>query len=253
MNPMNLSAAGRKKIEGYEGYHDRLPDGRCKAYQRRYNGKLDVPTIGYGCTEGVKMGMIWTAKQAGAAFAKELAKFESGVTSLVTVDINHNEYDALVSFAYNCGLGALAKSTILKKLNKGDRRGAAKAFHAWNKAGGAVVDGLVQRRASEAALFLKPVEAHDEPTMPQTVSETKTIPPAAVACGTGLAGLTLPSLPMPPIETVGVLSAWQSTAETANSTASWAWSEPKMLAMITVVILGMWLLPKLAERFKWPV
>lgn len=130
-----------------------------------------VPTIGWGCTEGVKLGMRWTREEADAALVKELAQFEAAVTRLVTVEVNQNEYDALVSFAYNCGSGALARSSILSKLNAGDRAGAANAFHLWNKGGGKVLRGLVRRRAAESAMFREPVDPLPVPDMPQRVDE----------------------------------------------------------------------------------
>ena len=91
-----------------------------------------------------------------------MAKFEAAVTTLVTVDLNQNEFDALCLFTYNVGR-ALQNSTLLKKLNKGDRAGAAEQFAAWTHVGKHAEPGLVSRRASERALFLKPVEAPAEP------------------------------------------------------------------------------------------
>ncbi len=171
---MKLSDNGLHKIEGYEGYGKALPDGGCVAYQDTYHGKKDVPTIGFGCTENVEMGMVWSRAEADAAFLIELAKHEAAVNRMVTVEMNQNEFDALVSFSYNVGSGALARSSVLKKLNADDRTGAAGAFALWNKAGGGVVDGLVRRRASEAALFLKPIEPLPAPAMPQTVDPPPT-------------------------------------------------------------------------------
>lgn len=166
---MQLSTAGLDLIKQFEGYHTRLPDGGCTAYYC----PAGVVTIGYGCTEGIRMGMVWTHAQAEAALRVEIAKFEAAVTRLVTVTINQNEFDALTSFAYNCGETALAKSTILRKLNGGDRSGAAAAFGMWTKGGGRVLPGLVTRRARESALFRTAAEAADEPSMPQAVEEVK--------------------------------------------------------------------------------
>jgi lysozyme len=202
---MNLSAEGRAKIEGYEGYHARLPDGGCKAYQETFHGKKDKWTIGYGCTEGVYEGLVWTKEQSDAAFERELSKFESAVNRLVTVPLNQNQFDALVSFSYNCGIGALQSSSLLKKLNKGDYDGAAGQFQFWNHAGGGVVAGLTQRRASEASLFRKPVEPLPLPSMPQTV-EKRTEPPSAGAAATGTAA------------TGGfIYTMWQSVGDKFNS------------------------------------
>lgn len=167
---MNLSDRGYRKIKAYEGFARRLPDGSCTAYQEKINGKLDIPTIGYGCTLGVKMGDVWTEAQADAKLREEIAKHERRVVQLVTAEVNQNEFDALVSFDYNTG--GLAKSTILKRLNAGDRTGAAEAFAAWNKFGGKASKGLTARRASEAALFLEPVGDVAPDYMPQKPAPT---------------------------------------------------------------------------------
>jgi lysozyme len=162
---MRLSGNGLTLIQEFEGYHRKLPDGGCIAYRC----PAGVWTLGWGCTEGIKPGMIWTRQQADVALMKELEKFEAAVERLVTVEINQNERDALISFAYNCGEGALARSSILKCLNAGDREGAARGFPLWNRGGGRVLPGLVRRRAAEAALFRRPVEKSPEPDMPQAV------------------------------------------------------------------------------------
>ena len=172
---MNISERGIALIKSFESYMRALPDGRCQAYQCVIGHKNGKPiydgkqTIGWGTTEGVSAGMIWTREQAEDALHRELSRFEAAVTRLVTVEINQNQYDALVSFAYNCGEGALAKSSILRKLNAGDAQGAADAFSLYNKSRGIEVRGLVRRRAAERALFLEPVEEAAEPEMPQTV------------------------------------------------------------------------------------
>lgn len=164
---MKISNEGIALIKEFEGYHRRLPDGRCAAYQERLNGgKLDIPTIGYGCTEGVTMGMVWTEAEAEAALVRELAKHEAIVARLVTVHITQHQFDALVSFSFN--VGKLGSSTLLKKLNQGDTSGAGEQFMAWTKAGGHEQPGLVRRRSAERALFLKP--GAPEP-MPQSVDE----------------------------------------------------------------------------------
>ncbi|MCH7381355.1 lysozyme [Acinetobacter higginsii] len=119
-----------------------------------------VWTIGFGTTvypDGtkVKKGDACTAEQAKAYFAYDLKRFENAVNSGLTVTINQNQFDALVSLTYNIGETALKKSTLLAKLNKGDLKGAAEQFTVWNKGGGKVLNGLVRRRAAERDLFLK--------------------------------------------------------------------------------------------------
>jgi lysozyme len=86
--------------------------------------------------------------------AHDLKKFEAAVNNAVTVPLNQNQFDALVSLAYNIGTNAFSKSTLVKKLNANDIRGAADQFDVWVNAGGKRMQGLVNRRAKEKALFL---------------------------------------------------------------------------------------------------
>ena len=245
---MQLSDNGLKKIESYEGYGKATPDGSCVAYQDKFNGRLDVPTIGFGCTEGVEMGMVWTREQADAAFRKELAKHEAAINRLTTVDLSQNQFDSLVSLSYNVGIGAVSNSTVLKRLNKGDANGAAEAFARFNKAGGGVVQGLVARRASEASLFLKP-DGEFHP-MPQTVTAS-TQPPtrktvAAVAAG---AVAALPSLPLPAVpesvtKSLENADAWKGIGEHAWTLSQYAISHPVPSLGVALSLLTVWLWPK---------
>lgn len=241
---MNLSQRGLDLIQSFEGYHTAQPDGSCVAYLC----PARVPTIGWGCTEGVKLGMRWTRAEADAAFLRELSKFERAVDRLVTVDLNQNEYDALVSFAYNCGEGALSKSTILKKLNKGDRTGAAAAFAAWNKGGGRVLPGLVRRRAAEADLFRDPVDVpDDEPSMPQSVEMSK-VPMSPAAAHTTTAGVTTVGnslmhggLPKPPAgfaDSLATIGTWRGLGGGAAAMAASAWEQPMLLLLIAGLVVG---------------
>lgn len=128
----------------------------------------DRPTIGFGFTKGVQMGDRMTRSEAAERLKRELVEYEQGVLSACTNPPNENEFAALVSFAFNCGVAALRKSSLLKAHNRGDKQAAARAFALWNKSSGVVYAGLTRRRAAEAALYLEPV-AIDEVTMPQTV------------------------------------------------------------------------------------
>jgi lysozyme len=85
---------------------------------------------------------------------KDLARFEQGVARLCPGPLTQGQFDALVSFSFNVGLGNLQKSTIRMKVNRQDFEGAAEAFLDWTKAGGKVLKGLVNRRNDERALFL---------------------------------------------------------------------------------------------------
>lgn len=186
---MNISERGLDLIKEFEGYLRPLKDGGCIAYRC----PAGVWTLGWGCTKGIKPGMTWTKQQAVEGLRRELAECEAAVTRMVTVPIHQHQFDALVSFAYNCGIGALQKSTILRKLNRGDVEGAAAAFEAWNKATvngkRVVLRGLARRRAAEKALFLTPPEEAEPEPMPQSVAEPPAVSPGAAAVGgTGLIG-----------------------------------------------------------------
>ena len=128
------------------------------------SNKLDgVWTIGYGQTgsyygKRVRRGMTTTKALAHAWLRDHSIKtFEDAVTQAVKVPLNQNQFDALVSFAYNVGVGALKQSTTLRKLNAGDYASAADALTMWTKCKGKVLAGLVRRRKEERALFLTPV------------------------------------------------------------------------------------------------
>lgn len=125
-----------------------------------YDDGVGVWTIGFGTTiypNGIKVkkGDVCTEAQAKAYMAHDLKKFELAVNNAVTVPLNQNQFDALVSLAYNIGTNAFKNSTLVKMLNAGDIRGAANQFDVWIKAGSKRMQGLVNRRAKEKALFLK--------------------------------------------------------------------------------------------------
>ncbi|MDN5642883.1 MAG: lysozyme [Acinetobacter sp.] len=145
---MKTSNLGINLVCGFEGL-------RLKAY----DDGVGVWTIGYGTTviNGVKVkkGDTCTAEQAKSYMAQDLKKFESAVNTAVKVPLNQNQFDALVSLTYNIGIGAFKSSTLLKKLNAKDYKGAAEQFPRWNRGGGRVLNGLVKRRKIEMELFLK--------------------------------------------------------------------------------------------------
>lgn len=139
---MQISKAGLDLIKQFEGL-----------YLKAYRCPAGVPTIGYGHTAGVAMGQTITQQQADDYLRRDVRQFERAVERLVKVPLTQGQFDALVSFAFNLGEGALAQSTLLRLLNAGDYAGAAAQFDRWNKAGGRVLPGLVRRRAAERALF----------------------------------------------------------------------------------------------------
>ncbi|WP_291390499.1 lysozyme [Acinetobacter sp.] len=124
-----------------------------------YDDGVGVWTIGFGTTVypngmKVKKGDTCTEAQAKAYMAHDLKKFETAVNNAVTVPLSQNQFDALVSLAYNIGTNAFSKSTLVKKLNANDNRAVADQFDVWVNAGGKRMQGLVNRRAKEKALFL---------------------------------------------------------------------------------------------------
>jgi lysozyme len=117
------------------------------------------PTYGYGhMGKDVKVGMVISKTDAMKLFEKDLHQYEVPVNG-IRVPLNQNEYDALVSFSYNEGAYALPKSTLARKLNAGDRKGASEEFKNWTASEGGEIyrQGLLNRRMKEKALFLKPV------------------------------------------------------------------------------------------------
>jgi len=115
-------------------------------------------TIGYGHTGAdVYPGQVIIMADALDLLKADVEIFSAGVDRCVDVLLNDNERAALVSFAFNVGLGNFKRSTLLRKLNQGDRAGAAREFPKWRKSKGKVLRGLVRRRDAERLLFLKPV------------------------------------------------------------------------------------------------
>ena len=93
-------------------------------------------------------------EEVDAILRADLARFERGVTTFCPVPLTQGNFDGLVSFAFNVGLGTLQRSTLRQKVLRGDIAGAADEFLKYNKAGGKVLKGLVTRRNDERALFL---------------------------------------------------------------------------------------------------
>ena len=147
---VRINKAGLDLIKKFEGL--RLKSYKCPG------GKW---TIGYGHTgQSIKSGQTITEHQADAILDVDVDKFERGV--LAALDghpVTENQFSALVSFAFNLGTAALARSSLLKKLKAGDIAGAAAEFMKWQYAAGKVLPGLLKRRAEERALFLTKVKS----------------------------------------------------------------------------------------------
>lgn len=120
-----------------------------------YKCAAGVWTIGYGHTEGVKEGDTCTQELADAWLVDDIRETQLLLAHYVNVPVTEGEFIALVSLAFNVGVGALMKSKLLRKLNSGDREGAAEEFLDFDLANGRKVAGLTRRRKAEHDLFLK--------------------------------------------------------------------------------------------------
>ncbi len=139
---MQMSEYGLDLLRRFEGL--KLCAYRCPA---------GIWTIGHGHTGPDVRGELRIEKaEAEALLRADVARFEEGVRAIAG-ECAQGQFDALVSFAFNLGLGALMSSTLLKKHRAGDHEGAAAEFGRWVFAGGKKLPGLVRRRAAEAALY----------------------------------------------------------------------------------------------------
>ena len=183
-----------KKLDwpiSYEAVCEIARSEGCKL--KAYRCPAGVWTIARGRTKGVKPGDTCTIEQADQWFLEDLTEFSEGVKEKLTRPPTLNELGAMVSLAYNIGLGGFGRSTVLKKHNAGDSQSAARAFALWNQATvngkRQVLPGLTARRAREAALYL----SDDEQPMPQKVeaeSSIKRSPIATAGAASVLTGLT---------------------------------------------------------------
>ena len=213
---MRLSLSARERLKRLEGF--------------RANAYIPVPgdrvTIGYGFTDGVKIGDRMTREEADARLVAELRPYEMAVWQGCTREPNQNEFDAMVLLCFNIGPAGFRRSTVLKAHNRGDCQAAARAFGLWNKSGGKVYAGLTKRRAEESALYLTPMpdDMSDPPegaieAMPQSVDAESPMHASPINRAGVVAGGT---------------AAVATVAETARTVAEVKYS---------VSSLGDWMLP----------
>lgn len=143
---MRTSDSGLEFIRHHEGLET-------KAYPDPGSDDGHPWTIGVGHTRGVKKGDTCTIEQAMEWLREDVRDAEAAVLRLVDVPLSQDQFDALVSFVFNVGAGALEKSTLLRMLNSMDYFGAAVQFERWNKNDGRVMAGLTRRRKEERDLF----------------------------------------------------------------------------------------------------
>jgi lysozyme len=139
---MKISEEGKALIKKFEGCE--LVAYQCPA------GKW---TIGYGHTKNVQENDHWSQHYAETMLDIELEEYEGYINDLVTVPLQQHQFDALVAWVYNLGVGNLLSSTLLVKLNAGEYEDIPHEIQRWNKAAGEVLEGLVRRRKAEALLF----------------------------------------------------------------------------------------------------
>ena len=146
---MKISQRGLELIKEFEGFS-----------ANAYLCSAKIPTIGYGNTfysDGRKVKLGEQISKTDALELLELVAnkdFADKIFPFIEVKVTQNQFDAMVSLAYNIGVGNFLKSTLLKKVNAGDFAGASNEFLRWNKAGGKELLGLTKRREREKQLFL---------------------------------------------------------------------------------------------------
>ena len=189
---------------------------------RAYLCPADVWTIGYGHTATAREGMIITEQDAERLLLRDLALFEAEVSRAVEVVLSDNQFAALVSWAFNVGVQAMRRSTLIRKLNQGDYASVPSELARWNKVGNRVVHGLSNRRAAEAGLWARgdfvtsrSVEPA-EPTKPST------------AIGAGQLG--------------GVAAAAAAAAPAITSLSGLHWAVGVALVAGAVALAAVWLL-----------
>jgi lysozyme len=198
---MKMSADGLALVKEFEGL--RLQAYKCPAA---------VWTIGYGHTSSAGAPIVTadleiTRDEAEEVLRRDMGQYEDGVRKLVTVGITQGQFDALVDFAYNAGVGALQKSTLLKKVNAEKFDEVPAEFMKWTKGGGRELLGLVRRRRAEVKLWRgldteKPVsvdEARTDPDQPKAskkITQSKEANAAVVAGGLGTVAVVREVMPM---------------------------------------------------------
>lgn len=150
---LKCNAEGRKIMHLSEGFRG------IAYYATKHEEEIDLLSLGFGFTyyadgSPIKEGDTMTLEEAEALFSIIISKFEKKVSTLVTVPLSSNQFSALVSLTYNIGGSKLSTSSLLKRLNSHDYKGAADQFLVWDKQNKRVLPGLEKRRRLERELFL---------------------------------------------------------------------------------------------------
>lgn len=157
--PTQVSQSAIDLLHHFEGFHRDIGDNRVQAYPDPATG-AEPWTIGYGSTGRdpfnggrIQRGTIWTHDQAREHFRNHLRQFEREALGVITAPTTQDQFDAMVSLAYNVGSANLARSTLLRLHNAGNYAAAQKEFIRWNRAAGKVMTGLSRRRQAEARRY----------------------------------------------------------------------------------------------------
>ena len=188
-----ISPHGLEKLKQWEGL-------KTKAYK----DSGGVWTIGYGHTAVAgepkpRAGMVITAAEAERILLKDLTQYEAAVENNVKVELNDNQFAALVSFVYNIPLASFKKSTLLKKLNAGNYDAVPTELMKWTKAGGKKLQGLVNRRRAEGYLWMEGAFVTSKDVVPEPKKENLLLKPEVlgpvISAASGLTGFATGSGP----------------------------------------------------------
>ena len=196
---MKTSEAGLKLIKQFEGL--RLKSYRCPA---------GIWAIGYGHTTAagppdVREGLRIAAAEAEVILKRDLERFEVAVSAMVKVPLTQAQFDVLVSFAFNCGVAALRRSTLLKRVNAEAFEAVPAELMKWTKADGRELPGLVRRRRAEAALWRglpgrvdaqEARTAPDTPQPPKPITRSREANAAILAGGAGAVAVATEAMPV---------------------------------------------------------
>lgn len=255
----HINDTGLKMIQQWEGL-----------FLTAYHGAADRPgllTIGYGHTDAagpplVHAGDVITRSQASDILRSDLGHVEANVSSMVKVPLTDNQFAALVSFVFNVGEANFGKSSLLRKLNKGDYASVPAELMKWNRANGKPVQGLSNRRAAEAGLWVKGSQVASQFVEPEPVAPVESTTGTTVArvAGTGAAGVTLATQITSAINgpvTTAVEQVKQvvdasgdvigTTKDIVSKAPEGTWEHimnivqsPKFLVAMLVIVLGAW-------------
>jgi lysozyme len=238
---MNTSDAGLKLIKQFEGL--RLKAYRCPA---------GVWTIGYGHTSAagapeVRENLRISREEAETILKRDLVQFENAVSSMVKVPLTESQFDTMVSFAFNCGIAALRRSTLLKRVNAGAFEAVPAELMKWTKADGRELPGLVRRRRAEAVLWRglpnrvdaqEARKAPDTPQPPKPITRSKEANAAILAGGAGAVAATTEAMPivregvgiMPVLsEALGKPALIAALVVIAAALAIWVWRRQRLM------------------------